>query len=308
DDGGDPHPAPGHHRRGGLQPRPRRLPHRRPRARRGHPARPRRDRRRDHLHGQRLGVPRRRVRGPDGRGPGPGRLPRQGVPDDQELRPRPQSRSLDGQAGGEPAPPPHRRRRPLADPRGRLAGRPGPDLRPRRRRRGDAAGEGAGQGPLHRLHRPQEPGHLPPDAGAGAGLPLGRHPDAGLRLRLAFQLLPAGDPAAGRGARHRRRRDEEPRLRPGRPRVGRHPPGGDRLRPQPAGLDTLRRRRLDGDPGAGPRHRPRLRPVARRRDGADPGQGPRPRLGWPPRALQDLPRLRGPGGPQGARSAAGGRL
>ena len=40
-------------------------------------------------------------------------------------------------------------------------------IRPRRRSRGDAARERGGQGPLHRLHRAQEPGHLPPHAFAG---------------------------------------------------------------------------------------------------------------------------------------------
>ena len=51
-----------------------------------HPHRPRRDRPRHHLHGQLLGLQRRRQRDPHGQGAAR-RLPREGLPDDQDRRP-----------------------------------------------------------------------------------------------------------------------------------------------------------------------------------------------------------------------------
>ena len=84
----------------------------------------------------------------------------QGVPDDEDRRPRRGDgrRSRSTSRCKRLADRPHRSR---ADARGDPGRRSRIAFRRGRRHRGDARGEEGGQDPLHRLHRPQEPGDPP---------------------------------------------------------------------------------------------------------------------------------------------------
>ena len=87
---------------------------------------PRRHRRRHQLHGQLLGLPRRRQRDPHGQGPAR-RLPQEGLPDDQDRRPHQEGRRRADRPVAPAAA--DRLHRPVAVPRGHSAGGPRPDLR-----------------------------------------------------------------------------------------------------------------------------------------------------------------------------------
>ena len=143
---------------------PRRLPHRQAEGRAGkHPHRSRGHRSRHQLHGQLLGLQRRRQRNTHGQSP-PRRLPAEGLPDDQDRRPHQGSRAaqqIDESLGR------------LADrslgsapvSRDHPPGRPRSDFRAGRGDRGDASRAEGGQDPLHRLYRPQGSAGPPADAG-----------------------------------------------------------------------------------------------------------------------------------------------
>ena len=148
---GDPRAAARQDGRVSVQRRLRGLGRRDPRIRReGCRTAPRGARRRHLVLGQRLGVQRRTVRGSDGQGHGLRWPPRQGLPDDEGLRPR---RGRGPQANRRlAAAPANRSRRPVAVPRDPVRGRRAPHLRPRRgRAEGRARGEEGRQAAVHRF-------------------------------------------------------------------------------------------------------------------------------------------------------------
>ena len=113
------------------------------------------------LHGQLLGLQRRREPSPHGQGP-EGWLPPEGLLDGQDRRPDEKGR----RRADRPVPPapPNRRHRPAPAPRGHPAGGPGPHLRRGRSTGGGAGRAEGGEGPFHRLYRPQGPVRSPADA------------------------------------------------------------------------------------------------------------------------------------------------
>ena len=111
---------------------------------------------------QRVGIPRRRERAPDGTRDR--RSPRLRLPDDQGVHARARRQGRDAAARRIAAAPADRSPRSLADSRVRLRQRSRAPFRAGRRHRGARTGEGAGQGPVRRLHRPQGSGDPPADA------------------------------------------------------------------------------------------------------------------------------------------------
>ena len=168
---------------------------------------PRCDRPRHHLHGQLVGLQRRRERAADGRG-APRRLPRSRLPDDQDRRAV--ARGGDASAGRIAPPAADRPHRSRAAPRGDSLRRSASSVRRRWRQSGAGRRACGRQAALHRFHRPQGSAHPPAHARrrTGAGIQVRHGADAAERHGRALpQLRAAGAAPAGRRG-HRRAGDE----------------------------------------------------------------------------------------------------